>query len=258
MSEDHVYAIAAGERAMKIGRAWQPHSRLKDLQTAHYEKLTLECTVEYTEVEALAIERECHRQLRGKRLYGEWFRILPVEAQKVIDDAVSAVRRGEVVLKKQVLVTKRGIQLPDKGRLVLSEDVPGLLGGKEARHFCSEEEVEAEKFLDLAASVLQRGFNLTRQATFVARAIIRVVCDNRIADRVALNLAIVRQNGGGIRGAELNKAIAELLKNQLINATGDSGVYSINRKYFTGSGVVQVVTVHDLKKSRRKQKDAAA
>jgi hypothetical protein len=86
MSEDHIYAMAAGTRAVKIGRAWEPHSRLKCLQTAHYEKLTLEYVIGCTEIEALTVERHCHRVLRDRHISGEWFRISVDEARRKLKE----------------------------------------------------------------------------------------------------------------------------------------------------------------------------
>lgn len=73
-----VYIIAAGHGPRKIGMGGDPKKRLQALQTAHYDKLTLEYCVE-THAAAM-VEREAHALLASKRLSGEWFDVSDGEA----------------------------------------------------------------------------------------------------------------------------------------------------------------------------------
>ena len=41
MAEAHVYVISAGDSAVKVGIAMRPKERLRALQTAHYQRLSL-------------------------------------------------------------------------------------------------------------------------------------------------------------------------------------------------------------------------
>jgi hypothetical protein len=77
---------------VKIGRAQDPAARLRDLQTSHYQQLTLSYTRECAPVEANAVERRAHQALAERKLYGEWFSVSIEEAQSVIDDAHAVIR----------------------------------------------------------------------------------------------------------------------------------------------------------------------
>jgi hypothetical protein len=111
MAEAHVYAIAAGSNAVKIGRSQKPAERMASLQTAHYEPLKLAFSLPCDEAQAALIERFAHVMLREKRLAGEWFGVTVEEATQAIQAALERVRNGEELLpsitenmlRKQVL-----------------------------------------------------------------------------------------------------------------------------------------------------------
>jgi hypothetical protein len=93
--ESHVYVIAAGNSAVKVGIAKDTKKRLKALQTGHHELLricdSVVCSGEYL---AMDVEREAHRLLSAKRLEGEWFDVRP-------EDALSAIQQAFQVVKGQ-------------------------------------------------------------------------------------------------------------------------------------------------------------
>ena len=67
----------------KIGKSDNPKNRLKDLQTAHYSKLTLSYTLQCKDnMEAHHVEKMCHNKLSNtnevKRVRGEWFTGNPI------------------------------------------------------------------------------------------------------------------------------------------------------------------------------------
>ena len=65
-----IYFIQSGhDGPIKIGKAVNPHSRIKELQTGSAEKLILLATLD-VEDEA---EGELHKALDGSRVRGEWF-----------------------------------------------------------------------------------------------------------------------------------------------------------------------------------------
>ena len=88
----YVYAISAGESAVKIGRAGDPQARLKDLQTSHYQRLILSYARECMPVEAIAVERNVHLALAEKKLSGEWFAISVDDAKSAIDGGFAGIR----------------------------------------------------------------------------------------------------------------------------------------------------------------------
>lgn len=90
--EAYVYVISAGDDAVKVGLARDTLNRLKALQTGHYRKLFISHQVGFTTVdEAYAIERRAHRQLRAKRIEGEWFSVSADEAMSAIEQAIDGI-----------------------------------------------------------------------------------------------------------------------------------------------------------------------
>jgi hypothetical protein len=85
--EVSVYVIAAGDSAVKVGLAMRPRERLRALQTAHYERLSLFDSVVCTEQEAPAVESKAHRLLKDRRRSGEWFSVSPEEAKNAVLEA---------------------------------------------------------------------------------------------------------------------------------------------------------------------------
>lgn len=92
-----VYVIGAPDYAVKVGRASDPHERLKGIQTGCPCRLKVYAFVEVGEALAAKVERECHRRLSGHRKSGEWFDLDWREA-------VDMVRKvtGEVTAKAAV------------------------------------------------------------------------------------------------------------------------------------------------------------
>jgi hypothetical protein len=89
-----VYVISAGPEKVKVGKANNPQQRMRDLQTGHYETLSLFHSVDCALHEVMAAEHMAHALLRDKRLRGEWFSVTPDEAKEAIEKALDAVRRG--------------------------------------------------------------------------------------------------------------------------------------------------------------------
>lgn len=72
----YVYLIAASpEGPCKIGVSSDPRRRLRQLQTAHPEKLQLWHQEPYDGARADLVEAMVHRTLSHKRTRGEWFSI---------------------------------------------------------------------------------------------------------------------------------------------------------------------------------------
>jgi predicted GIY-YIG superfamily endonuclease len=79
----YLYLIAAGSHHVKIGISDNPSARLRELQTAHYERLQLTCTVECKDrTSAFALEKALHKWYAECRSSNEWFEIDP---QSVLD-----------------------------------------------------------------------------------------------------------------------------------------------------------------------------
>lgn len=79
-----VYFIAAGSTPIKIGVSNDPAARLADLQTAHYQKLTLLYSIEcVTRSAAFELETAFHRWYGEAKIRNEWFEVSP---QKIADD----------------------------------------------------------------------------------------------------------------------------------------------------------------------------
>lgn len=77
----HVYFIGSSSGFVKIGFSFHPEARLRQLQTAHVETLTLLGSVVATE----DTESTLHERFSHLRVRGEWFR-LGQEIQAFIDD----------------------------------------------------------------------------------------------------------------------------------------------------------------------------
>jgi hypothetical protein len=102
----YVYVISAGPEKVKVGKANNPQQRMRDLQTGHYETLSLFHSVDCAIDEVMAAEHMAHALLREKRLRGEWFSVTPNEAREAVEKALDAVRRGiepPEVVKVQVI-----------------------------------------------------------------------------------------------------------------------------------------------------------
>jgi hypothetical protein len=77
-----VYFIQAESGPIKIGMARSPVSRLRVLQTAHFDTLVILATVPGNE----AIERRLHGMFREDHIRGEWFRASEVLMQYIAEN----------------------------------------------------------------------------------------------------------------------------------------------------------------------------
>lgn len=107
MVEVSVYVISAGDSAVKVGIAMRPKERLRTLQTAHYERLSLFDTVVCTEDEAPTVESRAHRLLNDRRRSGEWFSVSPEEARNAVLEAKRQVASED--RKERVTVIGDGL-----------------------------------------------------------------------------------------------------------------------------------------------------
>ena len=72
-----VYIIQAGDRGpVKIGMARSAKARLRSLQVAHYENLTLRRVIESGPLDA-AVEAWMHQRFNEHHIRGEWFTHVP-------------------------------------------------------------------------------------------------------------------------------------------------------------------------------------
>jgi DNA-binding XRE family transcriptional regulator len=89
-STSHIYVIAAGDNAVKIGIARDPEKRRASLQTSHYIPLKIAFSAPCKR--PAVVERLVHESLASKRLYGEWFNASPQEAQQAISEVIKRTR----------------------------------------------------------------------------------------------------------------------------------------------------------------------
>jgi len=71
-----VYSIHdPAQRAVKIGWAYDPERRLREIQTAHARtKLVLRASIRFENVDsAMSAEKRLHECFAEHRLHGEWF-----------------------------------------------------------------------------------------------------------------------------------------------------------------------------------------
>jgi hypothetical protein len=80
-----LYVIAAAD-AVKIGWAFAPERRLRELQTGHHQELTL--TYSASARHPGAAERWAHKLLREHWLRGEWFAVPVERARWAVDEAI--------------------------------------------------------------------------------------------------------------------------------------------------------------------------
>ena len=79
-----VYFISSGATPIKIGVSHDPIQRLAELQTAHYQKLSLLYAIECKERwQALELESAFHRWYDDVHIRNEWFNLNP---KRIADD----------------------------------------------------------------------------------------------------------------------------------------------------------------------------
>ena len=79
---------------VKIGLSVKPERRLKQLQTGQSSQLVLFHKEEVPDEQVYGLERAIHRDLRHKRVKGEWFLITPEDAVAEIKHAL--IRYGDI------------------------------------------------------------------------------------------------------------------------------------------------------------------
>jgi hypothetical protein len=82
-----IYVIGPEVGPLKIGRSLDPEVRLAHLQTGHEAKLMIHYTRATSADLIVVMEKIVHRELRHKRLRGEWFNISVDDARALIDHA---------------------------------------------------------------------------------------------------------------------------------------------------------------------------
>lgn len=112
-----VYVIQWGkEGPVKIGQAVDPNSRLRDLQTANWNRLFLAAAVpiigDLTPVEKLA-----HRLAVEHMLIGEWFDLDPIDAVEYILDAAYQCGQTVYPLDETVRILEENDRLAFRSKL---------------------------------------------------------------------------------------------------------------------------------------------
>jgi len=91
-----VYFISAGATPIKIGVSYDPIQRLAELQTAHYQKLSLLYAIECKErSQALELESAFHRWYDDVRIRNEWFNLNP---KRIADDIRLLTKLANLVI----------------------------------------------------------------------------------------------------------------------------------------------------------------
>jgi len=78
----YIYIISSKNSPVKIGITHDCEERLRNLQTGHSEKLTIQHRELVDKKKARLLEQILHRQLNYKRTHGEWFDISIEDAIK--------------------------------------------------------------------------------------------------------------------------------------------------------------------------------
>lgn len=74
---------------VKIGKAADPHQRLRELQTGHHEKLHLLFYVDCGKVKSVNVENRAHKMKNHLRMHGEWFKM---SGQDALQTVLAALR----------------------------------------------------------------------------------------------------------------------------------------------------------------------
>lgn len=82
----------AGLTFLKIGRAINPHKRLKGVQTGCPMKIDVHAV--YQVDNALRVEHDCHLALRKTNTVGEWFSCSLEDAERIVHLAIGKKTRG--------------------------------------------------------------------------------------------------------------------------------------------------------------------
>jgi len=80
-----IYIIGDTESPYKIGFTKDPEKRLSTLQTGNPKKLTIHYKEQINENEVKFIEKQIHKELKRKKISGEWFDIS-------LDDAIAEIK----------------------------------------------------------------------------------------------------------------------------------------------------------------------
>lgn len=80
----YIYVIG-NETAIKIGFSTDPQERLKQLQTANEQPLTLLWSME--RADAAQLEKHLHRKFKKHKLLGEWFNRSAINIQTIINES---------------------------------------------------------------------------------------------------------------------------------------------------------------------------
>jgi hypothetical protein len=92
-NNEYVYFIQKGERdVFKIGKARNPHERIRFLATSSDEPLTLYAVVP-TDT-AYEVEKFFHQLCGEKRLHGEWFGLSRAEVDKILTEECGEILYG--------------------------------------------------------------------------------------------------------------------------------------------------------------------
>jgi hypothetical protein len=93
-----IYVIQSGDNTLKIGKANDVRKRARALQTAHPFQLRVLRKFEVGAADVLPLEKEIHKRLKEYRLHGEWFRVQPSIAIRVIEMCSNGLQRQQVQL----------------------------------------------------------------------------------------------------------------------------------------------------------------
>lgn len=243
----YVYVIAAGEEAVKVGRARDPKQRLRELQTSHYQRLSIVHVRGFSEVEAAALERRAHQVLAEYRMTGEWFKVKPQTALEAIEAAIETISR-EGIQPRNIPGNCERVDGKPSGKMIFDYELQRILNDKKHKtmDFRFDESVSDEEFFDRYASMFEQGFGLTRKAASIVRVILLKVEADKSLTHADLSLAEVRSKGIKIGREQFEQALSELCRHKLIAVTSERSVFALNRKYFRGQHVITFVKVYDL------------
>jgi hypothetical protein len=93
-----VYAIEDGSGRCKIGKATDIKKRVSQLQTGNANKLRVAAVLDCEQLDESSVEKEVHRILGKKRVYGEWFLVGAREAEQALYEAGSAFAEAPRVI----------------------------------------------------------------------------------------------------------------------------------------------------------------
>jgi len=157
----HVYLIGYNDK-VKIGKSGNPSKRLKELQTANHEKLSLFGSLGcLTAEEAFSLELELHTLYSGNKLEGEWFTLNTAERAYILENygAKMATMPSDEVITAMKDLSNNGY------KLLTYYYSKGDTWDWDSKHMCQELDVSSRTLVETTKELVDKEYLLIFKGT---------------------------------------------------------------------------------------------